>query len=764
MHRKRIMLLLLTLTCLFLIQRGGLILFGYSHISHPYIDEPVSGVLACDILDGQIRAPLFTYEYLNRSGDVLIEGLLLVPYFKTLGRSIFSTKVLALTSALITFLCWLLFIKKYHGMVAVILFGLLYAMPPPIFARLNLIGTISSHHMINPLMALQSILLFKIIEGGQDQKVLRWVWIASGIIAGFGVYTFSTYIIFLGFCFLFFLFFNKQLLRSSTILLFSSSFAAGFSPWIIRALTSPAGGQFLKSLLNKSSFNPWNFVQNFGFVIPPSFGYSFNPWNFVQNFGFVIPHSFGYNYPSRSIGIISVAFAFFILMCTGIILKNCIPHFFKKSSSSGLRIRSIPLPYMHSLFCVLFPLFFFACLSLYSMHITPFEYWPNIGLFATFGVADAIRYRWLHILFPFYFATVAIGVVFLLRTGRKNQLSRLIIIFLFVFFIAYGIGKSIGLYSLKDFPEIFFYKGYNYDQFAPKFILGEFAPHDIETAQSLTQGYPEVNKGEAYRSLGTLIAEKTVAGEESTLTLETYLEKVPPHYIDDVIYGVVRLAHNVSEQQFYPLKLLLTQKYPNLFYKNWGFQYLGHKYYGLLINQKILFENIPSFEQWFYRNFLNEFKQETADLNGDRRAEVLFGEIKKIPDPHQREVVEGIGMRVGAEMLFDTLYAPDYPLDSTFGEQFPEPLRSAFYEGVGSGFAETLCRFWRMQLLPDNITSPVYAKMLDIEWYRCQFLMSQLSETYYPIIKKGFLKSLPERHVLPGIKKYIHDKLILEKG
>jgi len=117
MKPKHATLLLAAIICLFLLQRGGLILFGYSHISHPGMDEPISGVLPCDILDGQIRAPLFTYEYIypNRSGDVLIEGLLLVPYFKILGRSIFSTKVFALTSALITFLCWLLFIKKYHG-------------------------------------------------------------------------------------------------------------------------------------------------------------------------------------------------------------------------------------------------------------------------------------------------------------------------------------------------------------------------------------------------------------------------------------------------------------------------------------------------------------------------------------------------------------------------------------------------------------------------------------------------------------------------
>ena len=756
MKPKHATFLLAAIVCLFLLQRGGLILYGYSHISHPYIDEPVSGVLACDILDGQIRAPLFTYEYLNRSGDVLIEGLLLVPYFKILGRSIFSTKVLALTSALITFLCWLLFIKKYHGMVAVILFGLLYAMPPPIFARLNLIGTISSHHMINPLMALQSILLFKIIEGGQDQKVLRWVWIASGIIAGFGVYTFSTYIIFLGFCFLFFLFFNKQLLRSSTILLFSSSFAAGFSPWIIRALTSPAGGQFLKSLLNKSSFNPWNFVQNFGFVIPPSFGYSFNPWNFVQNFGFVIPHSFGYNYPSRSIGIISVAFAFFILMCTGIILKNCIPHFFKKSSSSGLRIRSIPLPYMHSLFCVLFPLFFFACLSLYSMHITPFEYWPNIGLFATFGVADAIRYRWLHILFPFYFATIAIGTTKFFTICKHKKLWRLTISSVVLFFILCGVWKTATLYSMKDFGKIFLYKGYNYDQFASKFLLGDFASGDIQKSLSVTENYPEEHRGEAYKSFGTLLAEKTIQGTISTQQLDETLKKIPPHYLKDCIYGIVRTAHS-SVQKFQVIHNYLIQNYPVIFYESWGSCYLGYKYYGSLVNQQTLFDNIPTTEQWFYKNFIDKFKQETSDVHTSQNA--LLAEIANAPLTYQYDVVRGLGKLVGSEMLFDTLYKPDYPLDSRLGEKLPEQLTAAFYEGVGAGFAETLCRFWRMQLLPENPDLPLYRKALECEWKRCLVLMSRLPPKKLPEIKKGFQEELHSSYLPEGIRNYINSKL-----
>jgi len=743
MKSKNATLLLTAIVCLFLLQRCGLILFGYSHISHPGIDEPVSGVLPCDILDGQIRAPLFAYEYLNRSGDYLLEGLLLVPYFKLLGRSIFSIKVFALSSALISLLCWMVFIKRYQGIWAAFIFGMLFALPPPMFARLNLIGTTSSHHLINPLMALQSILLFNILEGSQGKKISRWVWIASGVVAGIGVYTFYTYIIFLGFCILFFMLFNHQPFRPLTIILTACGFAAGFSPWVLRSIFSHAGGQFLSSTLKNISVD-W--------------------WSFVQNFFFAVPHSLGYNYPSRAIGYLSVMFYLFIIFSIGIILKNSYYPFFQKGTALKERFRNLSSQQRQGLFCALFPLFFITCLSLSPMRVYPFEYWPTIGLFATFPPSDAIRYRWLYILFPFYFAAIATGMAILFTISKNNRLYRLIISSAALFFILCGIWNTAMLYSMKDFGKIFYYKGYNYDQFALRFILGDFVLHDIKAAQRTTQNYPEVNRGEAYKSYGTLLAEKAFSWNTGISTIEEALKEIPAMYMPDVICGIVRAVHNLSEQKLQSLKSFLIQKHPDLFYENWGFRHLGYKYYGSLVNQKVLFASIPVTEQWFYRNFLEKFKREMTDYPVEGNNQGLLAEIRNIPPEHQCKVVEGIGMLVGSEMLFDTLETPDYPLDSRFGEQFPVLQREAFFEGVGSGFAETLCRFWRMLLLPENIDSQFYERLLDIEWNRCNDLMSRFTAPNYPIIKRGFLKNLRGRHVPPGIKRYIDNKLILEKG
>ena len=137
----------------------------------------------------------------------------------------------------------------------------------------------------------------------------------------------------------------------------------------------------------------------------------------------------------------------------------------------------------------------------------------------------------------------------------------------------------------------------------------------------------------------------------------------------------------------------------------------------------------------------------------------LLEEIEKIPLPHRLEVVRGLGMLVGAEMLFDTLQAPDYPLDSRFGEQLPAPLQEAFYEGVGCGFAETLCRFWRMLLIPEDAAAAQRAKLLDGEWIRCHSLMSKLPQKNADLINRGFANELRERYLPPAIRAYVDAKL-----
>jgi len=724
--------ILTVLVLLFVLQRFGVILFGCTHIFHPAFDESVSGVLPSDLLDGHLRAPFLAYQYEHRSGDSLIEGFMLVSFFKVFGRAVFSIKVFSLFSAFVGLLGWIVFIKRYQGIWPTLVFTALFAFPPPMLTRLNVTGTVDSHHIINMFIPIQLMFLFRIIECDKE-RISPWLWFGLGFFAGLGTYAFYTYIIFNGFCALFFLIVSLRRITLARILTFSCGFFVGIFPWLVRSLYSRAGGHYLTSLIN-----------NIHLSIS----------GLIQLFGYNVPHSLGFAYPSREVGLLSIFYSLLILIFTGVLAKILL----RSLSYKHGKIKG-KTPLLQALFLVVFPIFLLFCFSLSPMRINPFEYWPKVGLFAAFAGADLFRYRWFHMLFPFYLAILAIGMVTLFSANDHKRVFKLFSVFAFIFLLACGIVSSIKLFSRNDFGRIFYYKGYNYEQCSTRFLLGDFAPPDIQKARIITMDYPEEHRGEAYRSFGTLIANNLLKDSKKDKKIEDYLKKVPAHYLRDFIYGIVRVAQDVDAKEFQPFADILIKKYPDLFYKNWGFRNLGYKYYSVLINQSVLLQHIPRAEQWFFKRFLDNFRHEIEPEGSKIRETDLFREIKLIPEQYQSETVKGIGMLVGAEMLFDPLAAPDYPLDSRFGEKFSDSLREAFYEGVGSGFAETLCRFWRMLLLPKDPTSPLYREMLDMEWARFHYLMSKLSQKHYRSIKRGFVKELESQNLQSGIKNYRDKKL-----
>ena len=671
-----------------------------------------------------------------------MEGFLLVPFFALLGRSLLSLKMLALLSAFLTLLCWINLIKQYHGIWAAIIFTACFAFPPPMFARLNLLGTVASHHLVNPLIAVQLLLLFRIVEGDAAKKS-PWMWFGFGLLAGLGTFTFYTYIIFNSFCILFLIIVRPRTITVSRTFLFLGGGLIGFLPWIIRSLFSGAGGSYLISMLKHITIDCWSFIQTFCFILP---------------------HSFGYSYPSRDMGIISPLFVLFMVFMCGVIIAGVLNKYVSLPPG-GVQIKceAIPLPLLQGLFFICFPLFFLSCLSLFPLlnGPVPFEYWPRIGFFGYFSTADVYRYRWLHPLYPFYFALCAVGISSCFTVMLKTKAVKVIAVSVLMFFLCWGLVRGCMLYSINDSGKIFSYKGYNYDQMAHRFMLGDTNRLSAEAAQHLTRSYPAENRGEAYRCLGTQVALAVVDHEDADTRVSQSLQDVPPPHVNDFIYGVVRAAQNISEESFQPLKRAVTRNYPADFYMNWGYRHVGYRYYGLLLNRKKVLDGIPALEKWFYEDFLENFNQQTHRSDRKSVEKDFFNEMSAVPLQYQPAMMRGVGKLVGAEMLFDPLLSPDYPLDSSFGEQWGGALQDAFYEGVGSGFAETLTRFWRTLLLPDNPEDPRYRARLDMEWKRCSDLMSRLSPSHAPLIKKGFVRALHQRSFDDGMLKYLNKKLVM---
>jgi len=50
--------------------------------------------------------------------------------------------------------------------------------------------------------------------------------------------------------------------------------------------------------------------------------------------------------------------------------------------------------------------------------------------------------------------------------------------------------------------------------------------------------------------------------------------------------------------------------------------------------------------------------------------------------------------------------------------------------------------------------------MLDIEWERCQSLMTKVSPSQALLIKKGFLDRLEKQQLPDGIRKYLQHKQV----
>lgn len=729
-------LLLAVFFSLFIIQRCALIFLGSSHISFPYCDEVSSGVLACDLIDNSIRSPLLTYQFEARSGDSLIEGFLLVPFFKVLGRSLFSLKSLALISAALCLLGWVVFIARYQGIRTALLFTLLFAFPPPMFALLNLTGTIGSHHLINPLMAVHLIVLFKIIEDKKNSTA--WLpWFATGFLSGLGTYTFYSYLVFSIFCCIFLLVFRLKLITLRRVLLFAGGIVAGLFPWLLRLYHSIQGGRTLYSM-----------VTNFGI----------DAWSFVQTFLFTLPDSFGYSYPSLGLGIVSPLFLLFILFLSAV-LAACLWHdaFSLQAGSLIRKFTSLSPAALQNIFLITFPLCFLSSVAL-IYPITPFEYVPHIGFFTRYSVS-VYYYRWLHILFPFYFGIAAVGMIAFLGMYSKHPAKKAVVISLFALFLCCSALSSFRLYSKSDFKKLFCYRGYNYDYMANRFIMSDFASHSAEKAETIAIHYPEEFRESAYQCLGEKEILNVLSGSFKHNRFEQMLERVPPPYVSSFIYGAVWRAHFMPEQAFQPFKEILRSRFPDPFYEKWGQAYLGYKYYTFFLNREKVLGMITPAERLFFRDYIGQFSLVHSNQKKEAEMKSLLEEVHSLPTHHQQDTVRGLGRWVGGAMLLDRLEFPDYPLDSRrLGDRLTPALQEAFYEGVGGGFAEVLCQFWRTLLLPKEPSLPLYGEMLDMEWQRCHALMSKLSPSHYPLIERGFWKELKRRSLSIGIQEYLNSK------
>ena len=294
---------------------------------------------------------------------------------------------------------------------------------------------------------------------------------------------------------------------------------------------------------------------------------------------------------------------------------------------------------------------------------------------------------------------------------------------------------------------------------ASRFVLGGNSLSDVMGADQYAQDFPEETRGEVYRSMGTKVALDLALDPRRDEKIEHIMEEIAPDFINDFVYGLVRAAQKLDGEEFYFLEKVLKKRFPVLFYENWGYRYLGYRYYDLFLNREKFLDEISPLEKKVFVKTLKQFERKLSVNAEDILWETLMEKIRKVPVSYQPAVIRGIGKLVGAEMLFDPLTKPDYPLDSRFGERFKRgSFKDAFYQGVGAGFAETLSRFWRRLLLKDNLNDLLYSRMLDREWEDCQHLMSRVSPRNTAQIQKGFFEEIKRKTFNAPIRSYLYSK------
>ncbi len=258
--------------------------------------------------------------------------------------------------------------------------------------------------------------------------------------------------------------------------------------------------------------------------------------------------------------------------------------------------------------------------------------------------------------------------------------------------------------------------------------------------------YPEGNRSELYKFLGARVMRETVEHAGTEQHLEGFLKELAPAHKDDALYGIIWAAQSIPEHVFQPYARYLAENLNGLFYEMWGYRYFAYRYYLVLLNREAITACLSPGERWFFREFLLNFEGAMQGRAGEELEGRFAGEIETIPLQYQPDVVRGIGMRVGDEMLFNPVGIADYPLDSRYGRRFEHRLQEAFYEGVGAGFAEALCRLWKTLLLPEDHASPLYTTRLDLERDRCQTLMAAVSPAHAELIRRGFTRQMRAKH------------------
>jgi len=437
---------LLILVIAFLISR--LIILSTSPYLFDY-EESRSGLIAKELLTGP-KLPLFEYQSLlgPHQGSIIIEGILIVPYFLLFGEYGTSLKLLWLSFYLISFIVLFLSLQKFFNKKVAIITALLFIFSPQFFTIKSL--TESGSHMGQILLGGSIIYLFYNIFFNNKRKFKNFA--LFGAVCGFALHLEFSPLVIIFVSMLFWFIFDKKFFLKKRFFIFLVFFLIGFSPSLYFNFTYDFIGY---NGLIPSKFFQSSQTDNFLLAsaskfsnlattdLPDSFNSIDSNFRNGDYFEYTLYLKF-LNYGYYLIFIISYIYLFYLN-------RIHILNFFRGLIPSN-KFNIPPTKIGKELFVLVYFVIFFIIYSVSRYNLGPLGWVEG--------------YHYIFPIYPFIFVIISLSIVKFL--SKKNEIFRYSGYLVFIIAILIGILGNINLVEFNNWNwgNNSLYKPYNYELFA----------------------------------------------------------------------------------------------------------------------------------------------------------------------------------------------------------------------------------------------------------------------------------------------------------
>ena len=514
-------LILTILAIVFILVRLPIIITSMDKIFD--FNELYTGTIAKELIEGP-SLPLFDYQLTHIKGGTLLAGIFIAPFFLLFGQSYFVLKFAALIVSLVILAVTYLFLWRFFNKKIAIITGALMVISAPIFTIFSLTLFGREHESI--LFTIIALFIFYRIFFQEtpihDAPHKELYFALFGLVSGLGMYFDYIFGVTLIYCLGFWFIFDKAFFTRKGFRFFLMFFVVGLSPWIYYNLTHKLAAI---SITDDYAGVPLRYL--FLLHSLPEVARRFKDLLVYH-----LPNSF-YFKDFKSIPGDIISYLYYIIF----LLSFSVLSWLNRKSICQLLCGIIPLrrsrPLQNSLYREVFILLYPVSYSL----LYSFSYY-SISKKSVYNFFGFHEYRFLIILYPFIFITIAI---FLSRVWGWSRGGRMAAVWLFVcvsfFLVASGLTADFSLIRSRNFGRQLVYKGYNYNVLG--IVIGERYGHSISKAMSVAENIRQPHKAFVFDGIGWNMAWRFFRGKEyqDIGACIAQINKIDPKYRPFVFHG-----------------------------------------------------------------------------------------------------------------------------------------------------------------------------------------------------------------------------------